>query len=71
MFLITWESMSGDFNPDEVIAKIDKTFGQMQTRPFQKYRKTKLPSAPIIKKLDQMLRTIGLDYQETKTKMFY
>jgi predicted Zn-dependent peptidase len=30
--------MSGDFNADEVIAKIDKTFGQMQTRPFQKYK---------------------------------
>jgi predicted Zn-dependent peptidase len=29
--------LSGDFNPDEVIAKIDKTFGQMQTKPFQKY----------------------------------
>jgi predicted Zn-dependent peptidase len=27
--------MSGDFNADEVIAKIEKTFGQMQTRPFQ------------------------------------
>jgi predicted Zn-dependent peptidase len=27
--------LSGDFNADEVIAKIDKTFGQMQTKPFQ------------------------------------
>jgi predicted Zn-dependent peptidase len=35
--------LSGDFNPDEVIAKIDKTFGQMQAKPFQSIlSKTKL-----------------------------
>lgn len=37
--------MSGDFNPDEVIAKIDKAFGYMQPKAIEKY--TFEPEAPI------------------------
>jgi predicted Zn-dependent peptidase len=29
--------LSGDFNPDELIVKIDKTFRYMQAKPFEKY----------------------------------
>ncbi|MBE0391212.1 pitrilysin family protein [Flavobacterium sp. PL002] len=45
--------LSGDFNPDEVIAKIDKTFGQMQAKPFEKYTfEQEAPiTAPIIKEI--------------------
>ncbi|MBC5836539.1 M16 family metallopeptidase [Flavobacterium muglaense] len=44
---------SGDFNPDEVIAKINKTFGQMQAKPFEKYTfENEAPiTAPIIKEI--------------------
>ncbi|MEO5983882.1 MAG: pitrilysin family protein, partial [Ferruginibacter sp.] len=37
--------MSGDFNPDEVIKKIDKAFAYMKSKPVTKY--TFLPEAPI------------------------
>jgi predicted Zn-dependent peptidase len=37
--------LSGDFNPDEVIAKIDKAFAYMQAKPIEKY--TFQPEAPI------------------------
>lgn len=37
--------MSGDFNPDEVIAKIDKKFGYMQAKQVPKY--TFQPEQPI------------------------
>lgn len=37
--------MSGDFNPDEVIAKIDKAFAYMQPKPVQPY--TFAPESPI------------------------
>lgn len=37
--------LSGDFNPDEVIVKIDKAFGPMQNKPVEKY--TFQPEAPI------------------------
>lgn len=37
--------LSGDFNPDEVIAKIDKAFAYMQPKPVEKY--TFQPEAPI------------------------
>ena len=37
--------MSGDFNPDEAIAKIDNAFGYMQSRPVPKY--TFQPEDPI------------------------
>lgn len=30
--------MSGDFNPDQVIAQIDKDFGYMQTKPIPPYK---------------------------------
>jgi predicted Zn-dependent peptidase len=30
--------MAGDFNPDEIIAKIDKAFGQMPAKPVAKYQ---------------------------------
>nr|WP_315203022.1 insulinase family protein [uncultured Flavobacterium sp.] len=39
--------LSGDFNPDEIIAKIDKAFSYMQPKPFEKY--TFEPEAPITK----------------------
>lgn len=37
--------LSGDFNPDDVIAKIDKAFAYMQAKPVEKY--TFQPEAPI------------------------
>jgi predicted Zn-dependent peptidase len=37
--------MSGDFNPDELIKKIDKAFSYMQNKPVPKY--TFKPEAPI------------------------
>ena len=37
--------MSGDFNPDAMIKKIDATFGYMQNKPFAKY--TFQPEQPI------------------------
>ncbi|WP_118951693.1 M16 family metallopeptidase [Taibaiella helva] len=37
--------MSGDFNPDQVIAQIDKDFGYMQTKPVPAYKFD--PEAPI------------------------
>ncbi|MDG2430954.1 M16 family metallopeptidase [Flavobacterium sp.] len=65
--------MSGDFNPDEVIAKIDKTFGQMQGKPFQKYTfENEAPiTAPIIKEIvgpDAENLTIGFRLPGNKDK---
>jgi predicted Zn-dependent peptidase len=37
--------LSGDFNPDEIIVKIDKAFGPMQNKTVEKY--TFQPEAPI------------------------
>lgn len=37
--------LSGDFNPDEVISKVDKAFSYMQNRPVPKY--TFSPETPI------------------------
>jgi len=37
--------MSGDFNPDEMIKKVDATFAYMQNKPFAKY--TFKPEMPI------------------------
>lgn len=45
--------LSGDFNPDELIAKIDKAFGYMQPKAFEKYtfeKETPL-TTPIIKEI--------------------
>lgn len=39
--------LSGDFNPDEVIAQIDKAFGYMKNKPVAKYTFT--PETPIAK----------------------
>lgn len=65
--------LSGDFNPDEVIAKIDKTFGQMQAKPFQKYTfENEAPiTAPIIKEIvgpDAENLTIGYRLPGNKDK---
>lgn len=45
--------MSGDFNPDEAIAKIDKAFSYMQSKPVQKYTfQPEVPfTAPIVKEV--------------------
>ncbi len=45
--------MSGDFNPDETIAKIDRAFAYMQKKPVPKYTfKPEAPiTAPIIKEV--------------------
>jgi predicted Zn-dependent peptidase len=64
--------LSGDFNPDEVIAKIDKTFGQMQSHS-RSIRKRSSYNSSIIKEIvgpDAENLTIGYR-QETKTKMFF
>lgn len=46
--------MSGDFNPDELIAKIDKSFAYMEAKPFEKYtfEKENDITAPIIKEVN-------------------
>ena len=45
--------LSGDFNPDELIAKIDKAFGYMQPKAFEKYtfEKETPIATPIIKEI--------------------
>lgn len=45
--------MSGDFNPDDAIAKIDKAFSYMQSKPVPKYTFTpEVPiAAPVIKEI--------------------
>ena len=45
--------MSGDFNPDETIAKIDKAFSYMQYKPIPKYTfQPEVPfTAPVIKEI--------------------
>lgn len=45
--------MSGDFNPDEAIAKIDKAFAYMQNKPVQKYSfQPEVPlTAPVVKEV--------------------
>ncbi|SHM35696.1 M16 family metallopeptidase [Chryseobacterium polytrichastri] len=45
--------MSGDFNPDEVIAKIDKAFSYMKSKPIPNYNigQEKAITAPIIKEV--------------------
>lgn len=65
--------LSGDFNPDEVIAKIDQTFGQMQAKPFEKYTfQQEAPiDAPIIKEIvgpDAENMTLGYRLPGNKDK---
>lgn len=45
--------MSGDFNPDEAIAKIDKAFSYMQSKPVPKYAfQPEVPlTAPVVKEV--------------------
>lgn len=45
--------MSGDFNPDEAIAKIDKAFSYMQSKPVPKYTfQPEVPfAAPVVKEI--------------------
>lgn len=45
--------MSGDFNPDEAIAKIDKAFAYMRNKPVQKYSfQPEVPfTAPVVKEV--------------------
>jgi predicted Zn-dependent peptidase len=45
--------MSGDFNPDEVIAKIDKAFSYMKSKSIPEYKigQEKPITSPIVKKL--------------------
>lgn len=65
--------LSGDFNPDEVIAKIDKAFAYMQSKPVAKYTyKPETPlQAPIIKEItgpDAESLTIGFRLPGNKDK---
>ncbi|MGU3374909.1 insulinase family protein [Chryseobacterium sp. M5A1_1a] len=45
--------MSGDFNPDEVIVKIDKAFSYMKSKPVPEYKigQEKAISSPVIKEV--------------------
>ncbi|WP_396185024.1 M16 family metallopeptidase, partial [Flavobacterium sp.] len=65
--------LSGDFNPDEIIAKIDKAFAYMQSKPIDKYTfKPEAPiTAPIIKEVtgpDAENLTIGFRLPGNKDK---
>ena len=52
--------MSGDFNPDELIAKIDKAFSYMQTKQIPEYNpgKENPISAPVVKEVWDLIRRI-------------
>ncbi|MFP3833663.1 insulinase family protein [Chryseobacterium sp. SIMBA_028] len=45
--------MSGDFNPDEVITKIDKAFSYMKSKPVPEYKigQEKVIASPVIKEV--------------------
>ena len=45
--------LSGDFNPDDIIAKIDKSFSNMQSKPVEKYtfQNEEPIAAPIVKEV--------------------
>lgn len=45
--------MSGDFNPDEVIAKIDKSFSYMKSKPVPEYKvgQEKPITSPVVKEV--------------------
>ena len=65
--------LSGDFNPDEVIAKIDKDFSYMKSKPVAKYTfKPETPlTSPIIKEIvgpDAENLTIGFRLPGNKDK---
>ena len=65
--------LSGDFNPDEVIAKVDKAFSYMQPKPFDKYtfQPEDAIKAPIVKEIvgpDAENLTIGYRLPGNKDK---
>lgn len=65
--------MSGDFNPDEVIAKIDKDFSYMQNKPVPKYtfKPEDAIQAPVVKEIvgpDAESTTIGFRLPGNKDK---
>lgn len=65
--------LSGDFNPDEVIAKIDKDFSYMQPKSFDKYtfQPEEAITAPIVKEIvgpDAENLTIGYRLPGNKDK---
>jgi len=65
--------LSGDFNPDEVIAKIDKDFSYMQPKSFDKYtfQQEDAITAPIVKEIvgpDAENLTIGYRLPGNKDK---
>jgi len=65
--------LSGDFNPDEVIAKVDKAFSYMQPKPFDKYtfQPEDAITAPIVKEIvgpDAENLTIGYRLLGNKDK---
>lgn len=65
--------LSGDFNPDEVIAKIDKDFNYMQAKPIDKYAfQPENPiTVPIVKEIigpDAESLTIGYRLPGNKDK---
>ncbi len=65
--------LSGDFNPDEVIAKVDRAFSYMQPKPFDKYtfQPEDAITAPIVKEIvgpDAENLTIGYRLPGNKDK---
>uniref|UniRef100_UPI0035ADC5DB M16 family metallopeptidase n=1 Tax=Cloacibacterium normanense TaxID=237258 RepID=UPI0035ADC5DB len=65
--------LSGDFNADEVIAKVDKAFSYMQPKPFDKYtfQPEDAITAPIVKEIvgpDAENLTIGYRLPGNKDK---
>lgn len=65
--------MSGDFNPDEVIAKIDKAFSYMKSKPVPEYKvgQEKAITAPVIKEVvgpDSESVMLGFRFPGASTK---
>jgi hypothetical protein len=67
--------LSGDFNPDEVIAKIDKDFSYMKEKPVVKYFFSRSSNYCSNCKRGSRTRCRNLpsvsDYQEIKIKMYF
>lgn len=65
--------MSGDFNPDEVIAKIDKAFSYMKSKPIPEYivGQEKAITSPVIKEVvgpDSESIMLGFRFPGASTK---
>lgn len=65
--------MSGDFNPDEVIAKIDKAFSYMKSKPVPEYKvgQEKAITSPVIKEVigpDSESVMLGFRFPGASTK---